>query len=70
MPQKFDISYDVRVVERNLKEGVITEKEYKEFLNSLEDITENAAPIETLLVGEEDEDTAGEESNETESEEE
>ena len=70
MTQKFDISYDVRVLERNLKEGVITEKEYNEFLNKLEDTSENAAPVETLLTNEEDEDTPGEESNESESEEE
>ena len=70
MSQKFDISYDVRVLERNLKEGVITEKEYKEFLNGLEDISENAAVIETSLFSEVEEDTPGEESNESESEEE
>lgn len=70
MPQKFDISYDVRVLERNLREGVISEKDYKQFLNSLEDSSENAAPIETLPASEEEEETSGEANNETESEEE
>ena len=68
MTQKFDISYDVRVLERNLKEGVITEKQYNEFLNRLDDTSENAAPVETLLTNEEEEVTPGEESNEAESE--
>ena len=69
MSHKFDISYDVRVLERNLKEGIITEKDYKEFLNKLEDISENAVPIETLPASEEEEDISGEENNESESEE-
>ena len=29
--------FDIRTVERNLREGIITEEEYREFLESLPD---------------------------------
>jgi len=31
--------FDVRNIERNLREGVITEEEYREFLESLPDVS-------------------------------
>lgn len=60
MPQKFDISFDVRVIDRNLREGVITEKEYKEFVNKLDDTAENAAPVETTLISEDEQEDSEE----------
>ncbi len=68
MPQKFDIKHDVRVLERNLKEGVLSKKEYEEFISKLEDISENAVPVETMLNSE-SEKSASDTNNGVESEE-
>jgi hypothetical protein len=38
--------FDVRIVERNIKRGIITRKEYERFLKSLGDAAEKAAPTE------------------------
>jgi hypothetical protein len=38
--------FDLRTVERNIKRGVITRKEYERFLKSLPDAGENVAPSE------------------------
>ena len=70
MPQKFDISFDVRVIERNLREGVITEKQYKEFVNKLDDNSENASPVETTLIAEDEQEDSEEINIEPEREEE
>lgn len=45
--------FDLRTVERNIKRGLITRKEYERFLKSLPDATENVAPAETEPVAEE-----------------
>jgi hypothetical protein len=39
--------FDLRTVERNIKRGLITRKEYERFLKSLPDAAENVAPAET-----------------------
>ncbi len=39
--------FDVRTVERNIKRGIITRKEYERFLKSLGDAAEKAAPTES-----------------------
>ena len=33
--------FDLRTLERNLRDGVITEEEYREFLESLPDVSDN-----------------------------
>ena len=39
--------FDLRTVERNIKRGIITRKEYERFLKSLPDAGQNVAPPET-----------------------
>lgn len=39
--------FDSRTVERNIKRGLITRKEYERFLKSLPDAAGNVAPAET-----------------------
>ncbi len=36
-----NMKFDIRLMERNLKNGLITEKEYQEFLKSLPDHSQN-----------------------------
>lgn len=38
--------FDTRTVERNIKRGLITRKEYERFLKSLQDATEKVAPAD------------------------
>jgi hypothetical protein len=38
--------FDLRTVERNIKRGLITRKEYERHLKSLEDAASNVAPPE------------------------
>jgi hypothetical protein len=39
--------FDIRTVERNIKRGLITRKEYERFLKSLPDAGDKVAPSET-----------------------
>ena len=39
--------FDTRTVERNIKRGLITRKEYERFLKSLADAVEKVAPAES-----------------------
>lgn len=41
IPNKFD----VRVIERNLKKGIITQEELDQYLQSLPDVSEAAVPM-------------------------
>ena len=36
-----NMKFDIRLMERNLKNGLITEKEYQEYLKSLPDNSQN-----------------------------
>lgn len=59
--------FDTRVVERNMRRGLITQKDYQEYLESLEDNEDNAAPIESEFevgVLEDDEEEGGEDEDE------
>ena len=49
--------YDRRTIERNIKKGLITRKDYEKFLKSLEDAKEKG------VIGEEAPDLADEEAN-------
>jgi hypothetical protein len=39
--------FDLRTVERNIKRGLVTRKEYERFLKSLSDAAGNVVPPET-----------------------
>jgi len=39
-------THDVRTIERNIKKGNITRKDYEKYLKSLPDVTEKVAPPE------------------------
>jgi hypothetical protein len=45
MKQRYEITYDVRVLERNLREGVITKRDYEEYLKKLPDISDKGCPL-------------------------
>ena len=55
-----DKIYDSRVVERNIKAGVVNRKDYEKHLASLEDCADLADETETQMVSkvEEDEEAA------------
>jgi len=38
--------FDLRTIERNIKRGLITRKDYERFLKSLPDASENTLPVE------------------------
>jgi hypothetical protein len=42
--------FDIRTIERKIKTGQITEEEYKQFLASLPDESENAENMDTQFV--------------------
>jgi hypothetical protein len=42
--------FDVRILERNLSKGLITQQEYEKYLDDLDDAEENAAVIEAEFV--------------------
>ena len=47
MKDKFDIDFDVRVVERNIRDSKISSKDYKKHLENLDDLTDDAEPLVT-----------------------
>lgn len=49
---KFDVVYDVRVVEKNVREGYLSKKDYEKLLKSLEDVEEKGEPL--VIEDEED----------------
>jgi len=49
-------TYDVRVVQRNIGEGAISQADYKAFLDKLPDVTDKSEPIQTTLGGSEPDD--------------
>jgi hypothetical protein len=52
MSQRYNLIYDVRVIERNLREGIITKRDYEEYLKKLPDISDKGCP---LIIDEEHE---------------
>jgi hypothetical protein len=56
MNQRYDLTYDVRVVERSLREGAIAKKDYEEYLKKLPDITDKGCPL--VIDGEPEENQA------------
>jgi hypothetical protein len=45
MSSKQDVCFDKRIVSRSIKKGLITRKEYEQYLKSLKDATEKAVPM-------------------------
>ena len=39
--------FDLRTIERNIKRGLITRKDYERFLKSLPDVSDNTLPPES-----------------------
>ena len=47
---EFDESlFDLRVVEKNLRSGLISRKDYEKYLKSVEDDADNALEVDTFL---------------------
>lgn len=45
MKEKADLLFDVRIVERNIQEGIITREEYEEYLRKLPDVSDKGCPL-------------------------
>lgn len=45
MKQRFDFTYDVRVIERSFHEGGITKRDYEEYLKKLPDVSDKCCPL-------------------------
>jgi len=58
MKDKFDIDFDVRVVERNIRDSKISSKDYKKHLENLDDLTDEAEP---LVIEDDSDEQQGEE---------
>ena len=56
------LRFDKRIIERNLRGGIVSEKDYEKHLKSLPDLTEKAewVPIPGLTVEEPDASESGE----------
>ena len=52
MKKKDDFLYDVRVSQRHIKEGIITQKDYDKHLSGLLDVEDKSEP---LIIEDEDE---------------
>ncbi len=45
MKQRYELTYDVRVIERDIHEGIITKKDYEEYLKKLPDVSDKGCPL-------------------------
>jgi hypothetical protein len=45
MGNKPEFAYDVRIIERYLREGEITKNEYEEYLKNLPDMVDESCPL-------------------------
>ena len=48
--------FDVRTIERNIKKGMTTRKDYDKHVKALTDLTDKVAPVEEHLGDEDDDD--------------
>lgn len=53
--------FDIRMLERNIAKGLITREEYDEHVKGLEDVADNAAPVEIKFEAADDEDAPADE---------
>jgi hypothetical protein len=60
MRRKYEIDYDVRVIERNVRDKAISKEEYDKYLDSLPDVSDEGCP---LIIDEELREEAGDQSN-------
>lgn len=73
MKNKEDFLYDVRIVNRNIRDGAVSKKDYDKYIESLPDMEGNSEP---LIIDDEPEtlspvaDAAGEEEDAAEDDEE
>ncbi len=73
---KEELDYDVRIVDRNIREGAVSKKDYDKYVKGLPDVEDKGEPLvfedeiaeEEALLDQEQE--AGQEDSETEEEEE
>ena len=42
---KEELDYDVRIVDRNIREGVVSKKEYDKYVKGLPDVEEKGEPL-------------------------
>ena len=64
MPQHDDESrFDVRIVRRHLRKGIVTEKEYANFLKALPDDSEAATETETCFMDSQSDDETSADDN-------
>lgn len=65
--------FDVRTVERNIKKGNVTRKDYEKYLKSLPDVAEKVAPPEEeprdLAAAADDDDDIDDDDDETDTDE-
>ena len=43
------MKYDKRIIDRNIQSGLISQEEYKNFVDTLPDLTESAEPLESEM---------------------
>jgi hypothetical protein len=55
MKQRYEISHDVRIIDRDIREGIIAKKDYVEYLKKLPDISDKGCP---LVIEEDPEETS------------
>ena len=60
MKRKYDIDYDVRIIERNVRDKAIPKEEYDKYLDSLPDVSDEGCP---LVIDEELREGVGDQSN-------
>ena len=48
--EKDDLRFDKRVIDRNLRSGVVSEDEFRRYLKKLRDVSEESALFETSLA--------------------
>ncbi len=45
MKSKDDFLYDVRIINRNIRDGVVSKKDYDKYLDNLPDVEDNSEPL-------------------------
>jgi hypothetical protein len=48
--------FDNRTIERSIRKGLITRKDYEKFLKSLPDVSEKMAPADAINLADDDDD--------------
>lgn len=64
---KEELDYDVRIVDRNIREGKVAKKDYDKYLKALPDVEEKGEPL--VFEDEIEEEAQAEASEETQAEE-